>query len=134
MRTYFDINPHWYMYIKRNIYWLRSFSISLHFVRLIPKRFWIYRKINLGNSAVTEKQLITKSCYILSILMWIYQLVSKIFFFYILHFRYTPFGILIPNGLMYPIWAIGPILFNMYLKLIHYFFPTQWELPFHFRQ
>lgn len=43
------------MYIKCNNLWLASFPLSLLFVRLVPKKFWIYRGINLHNSTVTEK-------------------------------------------------------------------------------
>lgn len=60
------------MYIKSNDFRVSSFPISLYFVRLIPKKFYIYRGINLRNSTVTEK-----SCYISSILMQIYHILSK---------------------------------------------------------
>lgn len=67
---------------------------------------------NLSNSTITEKN--PPCCYILSILMRrIYQFLAQ--YKFLLHFHLYPIWdlIYIPNGLFYPILAIGPNLLKV---------------------
>lgn len=93
-------------------FWQAIFPIIVEFVRLNSKKFLIYWEINLHNNGVTEKKLCTKSCYILSIVMWIWN--------NFLHFRslYD-----IPNRIFQSIWVICPNLYTC-LKSLAYNTPS----------